>query len=183
MNIKLPANYPAEWIETIALKDRGLITIRPIRPDDAPRLQHGYMHLSPQSIYYRFLETPKELTDEMAQRFASLDYQNQMALVATIEEDGEEHLVGVARYVLIGDQDPGAAETAIIVRDDYQGRGLGTLLYERLIQYARSHQVTTFVGTVHQSNSPMLKFIHKSGLQVERRMDEPGVFQVRVKLA
>jgi acetyltransferase len=178
----LPANYPSEWIETVTLANSEMVTIRPILPGDAPRLQEGFTHLSSESIYYRFLDTAKQLSDKQANQLANLDYLIQMALVASIVEEGDERLVGVARYALVGEKEPGAAETAVVVRDDFQGRGLGTLLYERLIRYARQHGVKYFTSTIHQSNAKVMKFIRKSGLTFEREMIEPGVFLVRIFL-
>jgi GNAT superfamily N-acetyltransferase len=178
----LPANYPSEWVETVTLSGGETVTIRPILPGDAPRLQEGFTHLSSESIYYRFLDTARQLSDKQAHQLANLDYLLQMAMVASIVEENEERLVGVARYVLVGEKEPGAAETAVVVRDDFQGRGLGILLYERLIRYARQHGVKYFTGTIHQSNAKVMKFIRKSGLHFEREMIEPGVFLVRIYL-
>jgi acetyltransferase len=178
----LPANYPSTWIGAATLQDGLVVIIRPIRPDDAARLQEGFTHLSADSIYYRFLDSTKQITDEQARRLSNLDYVNQMALVATITEDGEERLVGVARYALVGDKSPGAAETAVIVRDDYHGRGLGTILYTRLIEYAQQHGVQVFVATVHQSNTRIMKFIRRSGLSFDREVLEPGTLLIKIHL-
>lgn len=181
-SLNLPPGYPAEWVEQVHLKDGVLVNIRPILPVDWTLLQEGFTRLSPQSIYYRFLESARQLSDEQAHRLANLDYQDRMALVAVIEEQGIERLVGVARYAFSPEHGPGAAETAVVVRDDYHGRGLGTLLYERLIRYARQHGVMTFIGAIHQSNSVVMKFIRKSGLPFEREMIEPGTFLVKIHL-
>lgn len=179
---QFPPNYPFAFVEPVVLKEGSLVLIRPIRPDDAPRLQHGFTHLSSESIYYRFLDATKQLTNEQARRLSNLDYHSQMALVGTIFEDDAEHLVGVARYALRGDEHPGEAETAVIVRDDYQGRGLATLMFARLIRYAARHEVTHFVGTVHQSNQKVMSLIRHSGFPFERAMIEPGVFFVKVRI-
>lgn len=177
-----PNNYPADYVETVVLKDETRVVIRPIRPDDAPRLQEGFRHLSPETIYYRFLEATNEITDEQARQLTTLDYQKEMALVGTILEGDTEHIIGVARYALIGSDDPGVAETAVVVRDDYQGRGLGSLLYVHLIDYARQHGVLRFDAIVHQSNARIMKFIRRSGLDVEREMLEPGIMLVKIYL-
>jgi acetyltransferase len=182
MTSQLPQNYPTEWAGEATLENGVVVTIRPIRPDDAPRLQHGLTHLSSETIYYRFLDTTNAFTDEQALRLASLDYYSQMAFVASVIEGGEEHLVGVARYALIGAESPGVAENAVVVRDDYQGNGLGTLLLERLIRYGRQHGVTTFTASILQSNARIMNFIRRSGLPFERKMLEPGVFQVNIQL-
>jgi acetyltransferase len=177
-----PENYSGECIEWVTLMDGTQVLIRPIRPDDAPRLQHGFTHLSPESIYLRFLETFKALSDQQAENFATVDYQNRMAFVASIQEDGQEHLIGVARYSKINQAEPGLAESAVVVIDEYQGRGLGTLLLIRLVDYARAHGVTTLLATVHYTNAKMLRFIQRSGFPFQRKILEPGVWEIRVFL-
>lgn len=179
---QFPPGYPFSYIEPVVLRNGKLVLIRPIRPDDAPRLQHGLTHLSPESIYYRFLEATKQITDEQAQRLSNLDYQTQMALVASVIENDFEHLVGVARYAMRGPDYPGEAETAVIVRDDYQGQGLATMLFARLIRYASKNGVNQFIGTIHQSNRSVMNLIRHSGFPFEREMIEPGVFFVRIRI-
>jgi acetyltransferase len=175
-------NNLSKWVEEVTLKDDSQVTIRPILPEDASLLQEGFSRLSPETIYYRFLESASQLSDVQARRLATLDYHKQMAFVAAIDEGGEERLVGVARYAIDPSREPGAAETAIVVRDDYQSRGLGTLLYKQLIRYARLHGVRYFFGTVHQSNARVMQFIRSSGLSFTREMLEPGVFLIKIYL-
>jgi acetyltransferase len=179
----LPENYPSEYIEEVTLKDGSKVLLRPIRPDDAPRLQHGFQHLSAQSIYLRFLESAKELSDAQAQAFATVDYQNRMAFVGSIQEDGQEHLVVSARYAMVGPQEPGTVEAAIVVRDDYQGRGLGLITLNHLVRYATKHGVTTLLATVHTSNTRIMQFIKRSKLPFDRIMLEPGVWEIRIHLS
>jgi len=178
----LPEGYPSDWIETVQLRDGMQVLVRPIRPDDAPRLQATFQRLSPQSIYLRFLEAYKELPEKLARRFAELDYHTQMALVAEIQEAGQPSLIGVARYGLVGEQEPLAAESAIVVIDDFQRGGLGTLLMDRLARYARAQGVKYFLATIHHTNAQIIKFIEHSGLATSRQMIEPGVWEVRVRL-
>jgi RimJ/RimL family protein N-acetyltransferase len=177
-----PENYPGEWIEWATLRDGAQVLLRPIRPDDAPRLQHGFTHLSPESIYLRFLETFKALSDQQAENFANVDYQNRMAFVASIQEDGQEHLIGVARYSKVSSAEPALAESAVVVIDEYQGRGLGTLLLIRLVEYARAHGVTVLLATVHYTNARILRFIQRSGFPFQRKILEPGVWEIRIFL-
>lgn len=178
----LPPNYPSECIETVILRNGTPVLLRPIRPDDAPRLQEGFARLSPQTIYLRFLQTFKELTDEQARQFATVDYQQRMALVGSIQEEGEERLIAVARYSMVGENQPGIAEAGIVVRDDYQNRGLGTIALERLVRYGRLHGVTGLLATTHMSNTRIMHFVQRSGLPFEKKMLEPGTWEILVKL-
>jgi len=175
-------DYPSEYIEKVNLLDGTPVTIRPIRPDDASGLQAGFQRLSPESVYLRFLETFNMLTDKQARDFAEVDYCHKMAMVAEIQEDDQDNLIGVARYALVGESNSKLAESAVVVVDEYQGRGLGTLLLDRLVKYARDHGVEAFLGTIHHSNAKIMRFIRRSGFPAEKQMLEPGVWEVRVKL-
>jgi acetyltransferase len=174
--------YPPVNNEEVILKDGSRVVIRPIRPDDAPRLQQAFKRLSPETIYMRFLEAARELSDQQARYLAEVDYQQRMAFVGTIQEDEEENLVAVARYDMLQDR-PGLAEAAIVVRDDFQNRGLGTQIMLHLIRYAFKHGVNAFVATVHTTNRRIMSFIRKSQLPVRKEMLEPGVWEIQVDLS
>jgi acetyltransferase len=173
--------YPAEYVEKTSLRDGTPITIRPIRPDDAPHLQVAFSRLSPDSVYLRFLEAFRELPDKQARDFASVDYFERMAFVGTVSEIEGESLIGVARYAIVKAEDA-LAECAVVVVDEYQNRGLGSLLLNRLVRYARLHGVKTLLATVHVSNEQIMRFITHSGLPSTRKMIEPGVWEVRLSL-
>jgi GNAT superfamily N-acetyltransferase len=166
--------------EPAVLRDGTQVIIRPIRTEDAPRLQSLFGRLSRESVYYRFLELRKELTSQEARRFADLDHEEQMALVASCEEC-EEELIGVARYVVIPGSQPREAEAAIVVEDRYQNRGLGALLLERLTAYAVAHGIEAFVATIHNDNRRVLRLVQRSGLPTEFELDA-GTLMLRVRL-
>lgn len=167
--------------ETVALRDGTAVTIRPIRPDDAHGLQALFYRLSPESISLRFLGQPKELPYEQARQLANVDYQKRMALVATREQGGEEHIIAVARYAVDPAGQPDLAEAAIVVEDEYQNRGLGTLLLIRLVAYAQAHGIRAFMAAVHHDNAQIMRFIRHSGLPTESTL-EAGVWEILVKL-
>jgi acetyltransferase len=177
-----PENYPWDWVEDVTLLNDLQVTIRPIRPDDAARLQEGFKRLSPQSRYLRFLETSNELSDKQARELSNLDYDTRMALVAETATDEGVVLVGVARYATLAPEHPDWAECAIVVADEIQQRGLGSLLMNRLGRYAVNHGVKVFVGTIHLTNTTMLRFIKRAGLPYEKTIIEPGIWEVRVQL-
>jgi acetyltransferase len=179
---EIPQNYPSDWVEEVVLQNDLQVTVRPIRPDDAIRLQEGFKRLSSQSRYLRFLETSNELSDKQARELSELDYDTRMALVAEIAADERVVLVGVARYARLTPEHPDWAECAIVVADEIQKRGLGSLLMNRLGQYAARHGVKVFVGTVHLTNTTMLRFIKRAGLPYEKTIIEPGIWEVRVQL-
>jgi acetyltransferase len=179
---QVPENYPWDWLEKVQHIDNLEIYIRPIRPDDAKGLQEGFRRLSARSRYLRFLETANDLSDRQARELANLDYHDRMALVAEIDTDAGKHLIGVARYARLGLERPNSAECAIVVADEFQQRGLGSLLMNRLSRYAAAHGIHEFIGTIHVTNAAMLRFIKRAGLPYERSIIEPGIWEVRVKL-
>jgi acetyltransferase len=177
-----PLAHP-DFHEVVTLKDGSQVTLRPIRPDDAPRLQEGFSRLTPQTIYMRFLQAAKELTDQQARDLAEVDYHKRMAMVGYVREDGHERLVVVARYGMLDRAEEGLAEAAIVVRDDYQMRGLGKIAMQRLVQYAREHSVRGLVATVSANNSPVLAFIRNTGVPFKKKLIEPGIWEIIIPLA
>jgi len=168
-------------ITTVRLRDGRPVLIRPVRPDDAPRLQALFGRLSRESIYYRFLEFRKEMTNEEAKRLAELDYQAQMAMVATHQLGGEEYVIGVARYAVVPGSEPAEAEAAIVVEDCYQNLGLGTHLLNCLAAYAVDHGVCAFLATICFDNARVLRLIRSSGLPIQSRLDS-GALALRIGL-
>lgn len=177
-----PENFSSDWTETVRLKDGLPVLIRPIHPDDVPLLQEGFQRLSPRSIYLRFLEPYKALPEKLARRLAQLDYKTQMAFVAEIQEGGRARLIGVARYALLDTPGPLKAESAVVVIDEYQRLGLGRLMMKRLTRFALAQGIEALIATVHHTNGEVLKFIERSGLPMSRKMIEPGIWEIEIRL-
>lgn len=168
--------------EEFVLPDGLVLTLRPIRSDDATRLQEFHARLSPETIYYRFLENHPVLLDKEAKYFTTLDYVNRMAIVATIKYFDREEIVGVARYDVFTPNQTDTAEAAFVIEDRFQGQGLGTAMMLLLARLALEQGVYYFVFTVHWTNEGMLKLLRKSGEVVERHQSG-GVYDVRVQLS
>jgi RimJ/RimL family protein N-acetyltransferase len=167
--------------EVVALQDGTAVAVRLIHPDDAPRLKALYARLSPESLFFRFLELRKGLSDAEACSLANVDHNAEIALLAARIQRDEEKIIAVARYALIPTAESGLAELSIVVEDRYQGRGLGALLLKRLVAYARSHGVRTFLAVVHPENARMLRLIGHSGLPTESKV-ELGALEIRIRL-
>jgi acetyltransferase len=166
--------------ESTVLRDGSRLTLRAIRPDDAPRLQAGMARLSPETIFRRFMAPLRGLTEAEAQHLACVDYDRRMALVATREPEGYDEIVGVARYDATNTAD--SAEVAIVVADAYQGRGLGVLLIKRLAAYARAHSISRFSAVLLQGNESALRLITAAGLWAESCEQDHGERRVSVAL-
>lgn len=154
------------------------VRIRSITPDDRAELAQAYLRLSPQSRRLRFLSPPHQLTDAMLRYLTCVDGVNHAALVAIAEDERGQPGVGVARYVrLAGDSD--TAEVAVTVLDDHEGRGIGSLLLEMVLERALRHGIRRVRGYVAGDNR-----ILDLARAVDATMssDSPGVMEVDVPL-
>jgi GNAT superfamily N-acetyltransferase len=172
---------PERESEAVTLCGGTEVTIRHIRPEDAARLQALFARLSPESVFHRFLGLRKELPDREAEQLAAVDRQSCMAFVATVPQNRGEGIIAVARYVTVPGTRPLEAEAAIVVEDRYQGRGLGTILMDRLATYARAQGIDAFRATVHQDNARILRFIRRSGLPTTSSVGR-GMQEIRIGL-
>ena len=167
--------------ETLKLRGGEVITIRPIRPDDAARLQASFAQMSQETIYDRFMGYKKALPDPEAHYLASLDYDCHMALVAAkAGEHGEGTIIGVARYHVVDDE-PNVAEFAIVINDAYQRQGLGSHLMMRLMEYGQVHGILTLLGFAHGENYRLLRFVQRIGFPFEHKLKD-GLWEIRVQL-
>ena len=144
----------------IALRDGSRVRIRRLRNSDSELLLRGFRRLSPESRYRRFLSPTPKLSERTVRCLVEIDHRNHEALVAVDEEVGEG--VGVARCV----RDPArpkTAEVAVTVVDDWQGRGLGTLLLEAITMRAREEGVDTFTALMLVENSEMMDLLQRLG--------------------
>ncbi len=146
--------------------------VRPIRPDDASRLDNLHERLSRETRYLRFFSPMPHLSPDMLSRFVTVDYVDRMALVATL---GPE-IVGVARYDVVDDRHT-EAEVAFTVDDSHQGRGIGTVLLEHLAAVAADRGITRFVADTLPNNTRMLNVFRSAGFGDERRYAD-GVVRV-----
>ncbi len=167
--------------ETYTLKDDTQVIIRPICPDDADDLQSTFLQLSAQSVYLRFLSFKKELSEKEARRLANVDHTTQMALVAICKENDRDTLVGLADYAILDKDHPEIAEGAVVVRDEYQGRGLGKLLLWCLVDFARLKGIRQIRSHLQVGNDRMLTMLQKSGLPYQKRFID-GVWELTVDI-
>ncbi|MBE7553465.1 MAG: GNAT family N-acetyltransferase [Anaerolineales bacterium] len=161
------------------------VLFRLIEQDDAALLVDLFHHLSPETRRLRFHlyteRVPEEKVWQEAIILSNLDPQRHVAVVATIiEADGEEHAVGVARFARATPEDR-EAEAAIVVRDDFQRKGLGRVLLTKLAEKARELGITHFAGWVLAENIHLMKLIKKLEVQVETEIRH-GERKVRVAI-
>jgi acetyltransferase len=144
--------------------DGSKVTIRPIQPEDRDIERAFVRGLSHSSKYLRFFSAIKELAPEMLDRFTQVDYPQEMAFIATIQVEGKELEIGVARYMPGSSED--SAEFAIVVADDWQGRGIGRELLRHLFAVAEESGFARMEGIVMSANENMLRLCRDLGFTV-----------------
>jgi RimJ/RimL family protein N-acetyltransferase len=147
---------------TIELRDGTKLRLRPIAPEDEPLLHEAVASMSERTVYFRFFSPIKRMSDAMAHRLAVVDYHDRFAIVATTQRpSGKERIVGVARYDRARGTD--MAEVAVAVIDEFQRRGLGSVLLAELARVARSQGINSFQLIVLPENQQMLGLLRKMG--------------------
>lgn len=168
---------PEGQAERVELLDGSEVVIRPIAPEDKSAIAEGFEHLSPESRSRRFLAPMRRLQSGLLEYLTQVDHHDHEALVA-YSRRGEP--LGVARYVRTGE--PGTAEAAVAVVDDWHGRGLGTALLQRLAARAREEGISWFTATLLAENREMRALLDELG-HAELRNIGDGVLEARVRLA
>jgi GNAT superfamily N-acetyltransferase len=144
------------------LRDGSRVTIRPLNKCDLEAEREFITRLSPQSRRNRFLSSMVSPSEELLERLTNLDETKEAAFAAFTVESGVQREVGVARFSAIGD---GRAEFAVTVRDDWQNKGLGTLLTKHVIETARRQGIRALFSVDATENQPMKEFAKTLGFE------------------
>lgn len=155
------------------------IRLRPIVPEDKEAIRAGFERMSPESRYRRFMSPMDELSPEMLRHLTEIDYVDHFAWAAFDLDRTGEPGVGVARYVRVPGE-PEVAEAAVTVIDEYQGRGIGTLLLQALGAVALENGIKRFRGYVLEENEAIRDLLQGSGATMTH--DGPGLMAVEVEL-
>ena len=166
----------------VMLRDETMVLVRPVEPGDKDLIRAGFDRLSDESRYRRFLTPTLELGQPMLRYLTEVDHHDHEALVAVDPDSGEG--VGIARFVRTGPRNN--AEMAVTVVDDWQGRGLGTILLELLAERAREEGIETFSALLLTTNTEMLDLLRRLGstrvieregscIEVEEELPPAGV--------
>jgi RimJ/RimL family protein N-acetyltransferase len=164
------------------LTDGAPILIRPIRPEDKGLLESGLRYLSDTSVQRRFLAPKRSFSRAELRYLTELDGRDHVALIVVPPDDQVSRAIAVARYVR-DTQDRQSAEMAIVVADDWQRRGLGTMLAERLADQARATGITRFTATTGSDNLPAQRLMRRISRRLDQRHTGYGVSDVVLDLA
>ena len=172
--------YPSGLAHDVTLADGGRIHIRPIRPEDATLEREFVEKLSDESKYMRFMQALHELTPEMLSRFTQIDYDRELALLALIEQDGEQVEIGVARYATLADGE--TCEFAVVVADEWRGKGVASSLFKDLVDAARQQRLVRMEGMVLAQNRGMIEFSKSAGFKIEADPEDRTLVKITLDL-
>ena len=162
--------YPKEWERHITLRDGTAVFVRPVRPEDEPLYGPFFAAVTPDDLRLRFFAPVKDFSHTFIARFTQIDYARAMALIAIDEATGA--MLGVVR--VHADAEYTSGEYAILVRSDQKGHGLGWLLMQLIIEYARSEGLRTIKGQVLRENTGMLEMCRELGFDIASDPHEPS---------
>ena len=175
--------YPQRYVRPATMKNGVGVLVRPIRPEDEPLLIKLHQALSERTVYLRYfqpLKLSQRTAHERLQRICFLDYDREMALaVEHKKEDGEPEIIAIGRLSRLRGKDEG--EMAVLVDDRFQHQGLGTLLYQRLIEIAREEHLTAIHSTILSENREMQAICKKLGFHLQADLED-GTVQAVLKL-
>jgi acetyltransferase len=175
-----PPVYPEDLERTWIAPDGTAVLLRALRPDDLDRELRFIAGLSSRTLYQRVQYSSSAVSRSDAARLLDLDYRDRMAIGALTGPGSDPLIVGVSRYA----RDPGqdTAECAIVVTDDWQGRGLGTQLMRSLAVAARRQGIRWLVGSSLADNSRIHDWARRFGLEVRTQPDSGGQVVITVDL-
>jgi acetyltransferase len=162
--------YPERYQRSVCLRDGTEVLLRPIRPEDEPLVETLLGRQSRETLYFRFFGQAPKVNHQFLTRFTQIDYDREMAIVATQPLAGssaaEEEILGVVR--IIADPWREGGEYAILVSDHFQGKGLGRILTDYILEIARDMGLLHIHASVLATNQPMIGLFRKAGFTLER---------------
>jgi len=175
--LKSRRDYPVEEERRVALRGGEEVLVRPSKATDVRAMQDLFYSLREEDVYTRFFTKLDSFSDAKAQHLCTVSYEDEMAFVAVLGDLEQERIVGGCCYYL--DPSTNLADVAYMIHPDWQGKGLGTVLQARLVEYARQRGLRGFTADVLTANQGMIKVFEKSGCRIERRVVS-GVYELKL---
>jgi len=171
--------YPSRYEMSVNLRDGTEVFLRPVKERDGPLLLELFKNLSPSSVYLRFLSLLQGLPDELVRQFTHVDYKKSFGLVALSNIENSGAIIGVARYAY--DSERELPELAVVVRDDWQGKGLGSILLSRVINIGRENGFSRFEAMIDPQNQIIMNIFRKIGVDYKicRREQEAYLIEIQ----
>ena len=169
--------YPHEINISHVFKDTVTVRFRPIRPSDEDDMRRLFYRFSDQAVYYRYFSPIKTMPHMKMQEYVNVDFNRTMSIVGVVEEGGVDKIIAEGRYVIV--EDGTFADTAFIVDEDYQGKGIATFLFNLLMQLARQRGIKGFNADVLTANKAMMKVYEKSPYPMKATVSE-GAYELTI---
>jgi acyl-CoA hydrolase/GNAT superfamily N-acetyltransferase len=168
----------SQEMNTSMLLDNGtLIHFRPIHLTDESKMKDILYALSQETLYYRFMTHYHHLGHEQVRNFVYIDHRKDVAIVGTLPAAHGEEIIAIGRYYL--DPKTNRAEVAFIIRDEWQGNGIGSFLFKHLVTIAKRNGISGFTAEVLRNNKKMQSVLSKSGFEVKSYLEE-GVYSFQI---
>ncbi len=170
--------YPDEYEDYKEIEGKEYL-FRPMKPTDDELLKDLFYSLSDESRYKRFMSARKDMPHDRRQEFIQINYKKEMAIVVIDPEvEGPDRMVGVGDYRIKKGQN--VAEVSLMIRDEYQGQGIGTRLLEYLTMIAQDHGLYGFTAEVLADNRKMLGVFEKMGYDIEKER-KYGEYELKMR--
>jgi GNAT superfamily N-acetyltransferase len=170
-------SYPVELEQWMTLKDGSKVFVRPLKLTDESLVRDLFYQLSPESVHYRFFQMLRSMPHEKRQELLRVDYEDDFALVVLTDNREGSPMLAIAHYRR--NPQTNFAEAAFLVRDDWQGKGIGTALVNQLAEIAQTRGIAGFTADVLADNQGMLRVFHKCGYPVQSDLED-GVYGLRI---
>lgn len=170
--------YPTRYVSNWSMKDGTEVLIRPIRPEDEPVMVKFHATLSERSVYLRYfhlMNLSQRVAHERLTRICFIDYDREMALVAERRNSstGESEILGVSRLTrILGTNE---AEVAVLVSDQYHGRGLGKELLARLLIVGADEKLSMLKADILPDNRDVMRICEKLGFTLRHSLEDEVV--------
>ena len=162
--------YPTKYVMTWRMTDGTEVLLRPIKPEDEPMEHEMLTSLSEKTLRERFFQAIKHITHEMHIRFCNIDYDREMAIVAEHREGEKRRILGIGRLII--EPEGRSGEFAVVVHDDFHGKGLGYKLVDMMIGFAQEKGLEEVYALVQSDNTKMLSLCRKLGFAIELLPDK-----------
>ena len=169
--------YPADLKAEHTFKGGVTIRFRPIKPTDEEEMRRLFYRVSDESVYARYFGHITTMPHAKMQEYVNVDWSNTLSIVGLIREPGQGQIVAETRYII--ERNRPWAEVVFIVDERYQGLGVGTFLYEMLVQLGQTRGLKGFTADVLFSNLGMMKVFRKGALPVQAVL-ENGIYHLNI---
>lgn len=168
--------YPEEYVRYTTLEDNTIVHLRPIRPEDEPSWGELLMSASHESIRLRFRSMLKQqqINHELATRHCYIDYEREITILGEIELGGSKKIIAVGSLSAVADER--VAEFAVLVEDNWQGKGLGGVLLDYCVEIARGRGIERIIAETDPKNHRMVSVFQKRGFQSRLSIEDDAVY-------